>query len=171
MQRSASIRCPRIARSKSLILTERARKYPTALPHTCSPSPSSKEGLGVRFNNPSHEPNLRRAVLLKGTTRVEFSSETEAGRVAEMRALRRSIAGNFRLCSYRTRYWTLGVSPKSTAEVGAGAENCSPPAKCSLLLGGIRRTARGLAMVMTLHPLFPLALHRIPFLLLVSVQE
>jgi len=40
-----------------------------------------------------------------------------------------------------------------------------------LFLFGFRRIAGSLSVMMALHPLFPLGLHRVPFLLLVCIQE
>ena len=40
-----------------------------------------------------------------------------------------------------------------------------------LFLFGFRRIAGSLPVMMAFHPLFPLGLHRIPFLLLVCIQE
>src|SRR5262249_35350428 len=54
--------------------------------------------------------------------------------------------------------------------VRQGGQKSSGPPRCLFLLG-FRRGAGRLSVMMVLHPLFPLGLHGIPFLLLVCIQE
>ena len=65
--------------------------------------------------------------------------------------------------------WSVGREVVSS-EVRQGGQKLSGPPRC-LFLFGFRWGAGRLSVMMVLHPLFPLRLHGIKFLLLVCIQE